>query len=49
MAQPDLRPALDELSGKITTEKMRELDAQVDLGHLQPKDVAAAFLMQSGL
>ena len=48
-AQPDVRPVLDELSGKITTEKMRELDAQVDLGHLQPKDVAAAFLAQSGL
>ncbi len=49
MAQPDVRPVLDELSGKITTEKMRELDAQVDLGQQQPKDVAAAFLAQSGL
>jgi glycine betaine/choline ABC-type transport system substrate-binding protein len=49
MAQPDVRPVLDQLSGKITTEKMRELDAQVDLGHMQPKNVAAAFLMQSGL
>ena len=49
LAQPDVRPALDELSGKIITEKIRELDAQVDLGHLQPKDVAAAFLAQSGL
>ncbi len=49
MAQPDVRPALDELSGRITTEKMRELDAQVDLGHQQPRDVAAAFLAQSGL
>jgi len=49
MAQPDVRPVLDELSGKITTAKMRELDAQVDLGHQQPKDVAAAFLAQSGL
>ena len=49
MAQPDVRPALDELSGKITTEKMRELDGQVDVGHRQAKDVAAAFLAQSGL
>ncbi len=49
MAQPDVRPVLDELSGKITTEKMRELDAQVDLQQQQPKDVAAAFLRQSGL
>ncbi|HSR07669.1 MAG TPA: glycine betaine ABC transporter substrate-binding protein [Bryobacteraceae bacterium] len=48
-AQPDVRPVLDELSGKITTAKMRELDAQVDLDQQQPKDVAAAFLAQSGL
>ena len=48
-AQPDVRPALDELSGKISTEKMRELDGQVDLGRQQPKAVAAAFLAQSGL
>jgi glycine betaine/choline ABC-type transport system substrate-binding protein len=48
-AQADVRPVLDELSGKIKTEKMRELDAQVDLGNQQPKDVAAAFLRQSGL
>jgi glycine betaine/choline ABC-type transport system substrate-binding protein len=48
-AQPDVRPALDELSGKITTAKMRELDAQVDVGRQQPKDVAAGFLAQSGL
>jgi len=48
-AQPDVRPVLDELSGKITTEKMRELDAQVDVGGQQPKDVAAAFLTQNGL
>ena len=48
MTQPGVRPALDELSGKITTEKMRELNASVDLGHLQPKDAAAAFLKQLG-
>jgi osmoprotectant transport system substrate-binding protein len=48
-AQPDVRPALEELSGKITVQRMRELDAQVDLEHQQPKDVAAAFLAQSGL
>jgi len=46
---PAVRPALDELSGKFTIDKMRKLNAQVDLGHLQPKDVAAAFLMESGL
>lgn len=49
LAQPDVRPVLDELSGKISTEKMRELDGQVDLGRQQPKDVAAGFLAQNGL
>jgi len=28
---------------------MRQWNAQVDLGHLQPKDVAAAFLAESKL
>jgi glycine betaine/choline ABC-type transport system substrate-binding protein len=49
MTQPGVRPALDELSGKITTEKMRELNASVELGHVQPKDAATAFLKQLGL
>jgi len=48
-ALPAARPALQELSGKFTIEKMRKLNAQVDLDHLQPKDVAASFLMESGL
>jgi osmoprotectant transport system substrate-binding protein len=47
--QPDVQPALQELSGKFTTETMRRLNAMVDVGHQQPKDVAAAFLMQAGL
>jgi glycine betaine/choline ABC-type transport system substrate-binding protein len=49
LSVPAARPALQELSGKFTTEKMRKLNAQVDLDHLQPKDVAASFLMESGL
>ena len=48
-ALPAARPALQELSGKFTVEKMRKLNAQVDLGHLQPKDVAASFLTELGL
>lgn len=48
-ALPAARPALQELSGKFTIEKMRKLNAQVDLDHLQPKDVAASFLSESGL
>lgn len=46
---PAVRPALQELSGKFTIDKMRKLNAQVDLGHLQPKDVAASFLTELGL
>ena len=49
MTQPGVRQALEELSGKFTSEKMRQLNALVDLGHLQPKDVAASFLAQAGL
>jgi glycine betaine/choline ABC-type transport system substrate-binding protein len=49
VALPAARTALQELSGKFTVEKMRKLNAQVDLDHLQPKNVAAAFLMESGL
>lgn len=49
VALPAARPALQELSGKFTAEKMRNLNAQVDLDHLQPKDVAASFLTESGL
>ena len=48
-AVPAARPALAELSGKFTVQKMRKLNAQVELDHLQPKDVAAAFLTESGL
>jgi len=48
-ALPAARTALQEFSGKFSVEKMRKLDAQVDVDHLQPKDVAAAFLMESGL
>jgi glycine betaine/choline ABC-type transport system substrate-binding protein len=49
LAVPAARPALAELSGRFATEKMRQWNAQVDLGHLQPKDVAAAFLAESKL
>jgi glycine betaine/choline ABC-type transport system substrate-binding protein len=49
VALPAARAALEELTGKFTIEKMRKLNAQVELGHSQPKDVAAAFLTESGL
>ena len=46
---PGLEPALSELSGKITAEKMRAMNAQVDLGQTPVRDVAAAFLQAAGL
>ena len=49
VTQPAVRPALDELTGKFTTDKMRQLNAMVDVDHRQPKDVAASFLAEIGL
>jgi glycine betaine/choline ABC-type transport system substrate-binding protein len=46
---PQIRPALAELSGKFTNDLMRKLDAAVDVDHRQVRDVAADFLAQAGL
>jgi osmoprotectant transport system substrate-binding protein len=46
---PQLRPALAELSGKFTNDVMRKLNAAVDVDHRQVRDVAAGFLTQAGL
>jgi osmoprotectant transport system substrate-binding protein len=46
---PDLRAALSDLSGKLSTEKVRALAAEVDLKHRKPAEVASAFLTESGL
>lgn len=48
-AEPALRAALKELSGKFTNEIMRKLNAQVDVDHRQQRDVAAEFLASVGL
>lgn len=48
-AEPRLRPALTELSGKFTTDMVRQMSAQVDLEHRKLADVAAEFLQQAGL
>ncbi len=48
-AEPRLKGALAELSGKFTTEKMRQLNAQVDLYHRPAAEVAAMFLSQANL
>ena len=47
--QPGLKPALAELSGKITAEQMRAMNAQVDLRQMSAREVAAAFLGSAGL
>jgi glycine betaine/choline ABC-type transport system substrate-binding protein len=47
--EPRLKPALAELSGKFTNEAMRKMNADVDVRHLQARDVAAEFLKQAGL
>lgn len=47
--EPRLKPALLELSGKITSEAMRKMNAAVDVDHRRPADVAADFLTKAGL
>jgi osmoprotectant transport system substrate-binding protein len=46
---PGIRPALAELSGRITTDDLRRLDASVLMDKKNPADVAAEFLTQAGL
>jgi osmoprotectant transport system substrate-binding protein len=48
-ADPRLKPALAELSGKFNNDSMRKLNAAVDVDHRQVRDVAADFLRQAGL
>jgi osmoprotectant transport system substrate-binding protein len=48
-AEPGLRPALAELSGKFSAETMRKLNAEVDVEHRPLAAVAADFLTQAGL
>ena len=43
-AEPRLAGALAELSGKFTNEKMRRLNAQVDIDHRAVAEVAKGFL-----
>ena len=42
--RPGLRPALAELSGKISTEAMRKMNYEVDGQHRAVRDVARDFL-----
>jgi osmoprotectant transport system substrate-binding protein len=49
IADPRLKPALSELSGKFTNDLMRKLNADVDVHHQQVRQVATDFLRQAGL
>jgi glycine betaine/choline ABC-type transport system substrate-binding protein len=44
---PNLWAVLSELSGKISTESMRQMNYQVDGRHQPASEVAAAFLRDS--
>lgn len=46
---PELRAALEELSGKLTNQQMQHLNYQVDGEHRPVAEVASAFLRQAGL
>ncbi|WP_409068503.1 glycine betaine ABC transporter substrate-binding protein [Clostridium sp. FAM 1755] len=46
---PELKKVLGELDGKITDEKMRKLNYEVDVNKRDPKEVAKEFLQKEGL
>ena len=46
---PEVKAALDELTGKITEEDMRQLNYAVDGQHRNPTDVVSEFLKKKGL
>jgi osmoprotectant transport system substrate-binding protein len=48
-SEPALRPALAELSGKISADTMRKLNAEVDVAGRPLATVAAGFLERAGL
>jgi len=48
-ADPAIRSALDELTGKFTNQIIQKLNAQVDNDHCGVADVAAGFLASAGL
>jgi glycine betaine/choline ABC-type transport system substrate-binding protein len=45
----DLRPALNELTGKISIDAMRKMNAAVEIDERRVEDVAAEFLKSAGL
>jgi osmoprotectant transport system substrate-binding protein len=49
MEEPQLRPALQELSGKFSLDQIRKLAAQMDHEHKPAAEIAQAFLVSAGL
>ncbi len=46
---PGMEAVIDELTGKVTLEKMRAMNAAVDIDEREPGEVAAEFLRENGL
>ena len=46
---PEVKQALDELTGKISEEEMRQLNYAVDGQHRNPTDVVREFLQKKNL
>jgi osmoprotectant transport system substrate-binding protein len=46
---PKMKGVLDEVSGSLDVETMRELNGKVDLEQEDPEDVAAEFLQEKGI
>lgn len=46
---PELEPILNQLSGKITDEQMREMNYAVNVEGASPEEVAREYLLQEGL
>jgi osmoprotectant transport system substrate-binding protein len=46
---PKVEKILNEVSASLDVEKMRELNAQVDLDQEDPEDVASEYLEKEGI
>jgi glycine betaine/choline ABC-type transport system substrate-binding protein len=46
---PELRPTLEQLSGKISGDEMRKLNYMADVEHKPIREIASAFLSEAGL
>ncbi|WP_257349393.1 glycine betaine ABC transporter substrate-binding protein [Pseudalkalibacillus decolorationis] len=46
---PEVEKLMKELAGKISSEEMSEMNAEVDIDEKEPKDVAIEFLKKEGL